>query len=39
MTASRVLALFGRALVRRCPNCGGGPIFDGWFRMREHCPR
>ena len=39
MTVSRILTLFARAMVRRCPNCGGGPIFDGWFRMREHCPR
>ena len=39
MNAPRVLALFGRALVRRCPNCGGGPIFEGWFRLRERCPR
>ena len=39
MTLPRILALFGRALLRRCPNCGGGPIFDGWFRMRVHCPR
>jgi uncharacterized protein (DUF983 family) len=39
MSVSRVLALFGRALVRRCPNCGGRPIFEGWFRMRERCPR
>jgi uncharacterized protein (DUF983 family) len=39
VSPSRILVLFGRALVRRCPNCGGGPIFDGWFRMRERCPR
>jgi uncharacterized protein (DUF983 family) len=39
MSLSRVFTLFARALVRRCPNCGGRPIFDGWFRMRERCPR
>ena len=39
MPLSRTLALFGRALLRRCPNCGGRPIFDGWFRMRDRCPR
>jgi uncharacterized protein (DUF983 family) len=39
MTVARILTLFGRALLRRCPNCGGHPIFDGWFRMVEHCPR
>ena len=39
MSLRRILALLGRALLRRCPNCGGGPIFEGWFRMRDHCPR
>ena len=39
MPLSRTLALFGRALLRRCPNCGGSPIFNGWFRMRDRCPR
>lgn len=28
-----------RALRRRCPVCGGGPIFDGWFALRRRCPR
>ena len=36
--ANRYLRLFGRALRLRCPNCGGGPIFKSWFRMRAHCP-
>jgi uncharacterized protein (DUF983 family) len=31
--------LFWRAIRLRCPNCGGAPIFDGWLRMRSHCPR
>ena len=35
----RVGLLFWRAAGLRCPNCGGGPIFDGWLRMRVHCPR
>jgi uncharacterized protein (DUF983 family) len=30
---------FWRALRLRCPQCGGGPIFDSWLRMRRHCPR
>lgn len=30
--------LFGRALRRRCPACGGGPIFETWTRMAERCP-
>ncbi|HET6798113.1 MAG TPA: DUF983 domain-containing protein [Gemmatimonadales bacterium] len=33
-----MLQLFGRALRLRCPNCGGGPIFRSWFRMRDYCP-
>lgn len=32
----------GAALLRgwrgRCPNCGGGPILEGYLRVREHCP-
>ncbi len=27
-----------RALMLRCPRCGGGHVFAGWFRMREACP-
>ena len=27
-----------RAVRLRCPNCGGGPIFQSWFRMCSHCP-
>ena len=35
----RVDLLLWRALRLRCPNCGGGPIFDSWLRMRGRCPR
>jgi uncharacterized protein (DUF983 family) len=28
----------GRAWRLRCPRCGGGKLFAGWFRMYEHCP-
>jgi len=28
-----------RALRRRCPRCGSADIFDGWWRLRAHCPR
>ncbi|HWA58939.1 MAG TPA: DUF983 domain-containing protein [Gemmatimonadales bacterium] len=35
---SRILTLFLRALRLRCPNCGGGGLFAGWFRMRPTCP-
>ena len=30
--------LLGRALLLRCPNCGGGNLFEGFFRMKERCP-
>jgi uncharacterized protein (DUF983 family) len=35
----RPLRLFSRALVLRCPNCGGRPIFRSWFQLVTHCPR
>jgi uncharacterized protein (DUF983 family) len=35
---SAYLALV-RGLVRRCPWCGQGGLFRGWFRMVEACPR
>jgi len=28
----------GRALVRRCPRCGGRGIFRGYLRLRDRCP-
>jgi uncharacterized protein (DUF983 family) len=28
----------GRALRRRCPECGGGPLFRRWLQMAEVCP-
>jgi hypothetical protein len=36
--ARRALLLFWRAERLRCPNCGGGPLFRSWFRMRPYCP-
>ena len=27
-----------RGAAKRCPRCGRGPMFEGWTRMREHCP-
>lgn len=26
------------ALRRRCPRCGYGPVFQGWFRLADYCP-
>lgn len=34
----RVVRMVGRALRRRCPNCGAAGIFRGWFRLIERCP-
>lgn len=28
-----------RGLTRRCPRCGEWGIFDGYFRMKQRCPR
>lgn len=36
LTTGRLLA---RAMARRCSFCGGTDAFDGYFRMRERCPR
>lgn len=30
--------MLGRALRRRCPNCGSGRLFTLWLRPRESCP-
>ena len=28
-----------RGALKRCARCGSGHLFEGWFRMKEHCPR
>jgi uncharacterized protein (DUF983 family) len=30
--------LVARALRLRCPRCGGGGIWQSWFRMKHACP-
>lgn len=30
--------LLRRGLAKRCPRCGSGGIYHGWFRMVERCP-
>jgi len=30
--------LLRRALLLRCPNCGGGGLFEGSFNVKERCP-
>jgi uncharacterized protein (DUF983 family) len=37
-TIRRVAGLVWRAVRLRCPNCGGGPIFQSWLKMRTRCP-
>lgn len=27
-----------RGMAKRCGRCGGGRLFDGWFRLQERCP-
>jgi hypothetical protein len=27
-----------RGATKRCPRCGHGGIFDGYFRLKERCP-
>jgi uncharacterized protein (DUF983 family) len=40
MTPTRpsALTMVARALLRRCPNCGGRGIFAGYTKLREQCP-
>ena len=37
MLPSKRMMLY-RALRRRCPRCGGGPIFTRWLSMTARCP-
>ncbi len=36
LTLPRLLA---RGLARRCPLCGGGGMFETFFRVKPRCPR
>jgi uncharacterized protein (DUF983 family) len=36
-TVRRTARLFGRALLLRCPNCGGGPVLHHWLKLRVRC--
>lgn len=31
--------MFRRGLVRHCPICGSGHLFDGYFKLPARCPR
>jgi uncharacterized protein (DUF983 family) len=37
LSVGRGLRLYRRAVMLRCPHCGGGPVLASWFRMRSHC--
>ena len=28
-----------RGLLKHCPRCGSGRLFESWLKMRERCPR
>ena len=28
-----------RGFLKRCARCGSGHLFEGWFRLKERCPR
>src|SRR5262245_14355316 len=32
------IRMFGRALLLRCPRCGGRDVFMSWSRVKERCP-
>lgn len=34
----RLLVTMGRAFRRKCPYCGTGGLFDGWFTLKKRCP-
>ncbi len=34
-----VLRSMARGAARRCPRCGSGGLFEGWFAIRRSCPR
>lgn len=38
LSTGRALRIIWRGLRLRCPNCGGGGILDGWFRLKHRCP-
>ena len=36
---NRVLTMFARALLLRCPVCGSRGVLASWFRLAPRCPR
>ena len=39
VTLGVVARMVGRALLLRCPRCGGRGILQHWLKAREACPR
>lgn len=37
MDVRRISSIIGRGLRLRCPRCGVGPLFRGFFSMYPHC--
>ena len=35
---SRATRLLARAVLLRCPRCGGASVLRSWFDVRERCP-
>ena len=33
----RVIVVFSRAFLLRCPSCGIGGLFEWWFRLKDRC--
>ena len=38
MTARQLFRFIGRALLLRCPRCGGRGILKSWFKLKHECP-
>ncbi|MGD2121020.1 MAG: DUF983 domain-containing protein [Gemmatimonadota bacterium] len=39
LSPGRAATFLLRGIRLRCPNCGGGPLFSKWVKMRASCPR
>ena len=39
MTSRVITAMLWRAMILRCPHCGGRRILADWFHLKERCPR
>jgi uncharacterized protein (DUF983 family) len=38
LSTARALRIVWRGARLHCPNCGGGGILDGWFKLKHRCP-